>query len=63
MAEAGIIAPDERVELIEGEIIQMNGSPSGPIGKEHAVTLMRINRLIHALLDQSKYIIDQQNPV
>lgn len=58
MGETGIIGPDERVELIDGEILEMS-----PIGKEHAVTVRRINRLLHAGLDTKQYIIDQQNPV
>jgi Uma2 family endonuclease len=40
MAEAGILGADERVELIEGEIVQM-----APIGPRHAGCVINLNRL------------------
>jgi Uma2 family endonuclease len=58
MGEAGIIGPDERVELIRGEIVEMN-----PVGKEHDVAVRRINQALNQLLNTANYIIDQQNPV
>jgi len=51
MAEVGLLAPDARVELIEGEIIDM-----APIGKSHRAVVARFNRLLsratgdHAIL-------------
>ena len=39
MAEIGVLAPDARVELIEGEIIDM-----APIGKEHQSIVDQLNR-------------------
>jgi len=40
MAEVGLLAPDARVELIEGEIIDM-----APIGREHSSIVDQLNRL------------------
>ena len=40
MAQAKILGEDDRVELIEGEIINMT-----PIGSRHAGTVNRINHL------------------
>ena len=41
MAEAGILREDDRVELIEGEIIHMS-----PIGRAHLSTVDRLNHLL-----------------
>ena len=41
MGETGILGEDDRVELIEGEIIEMT-----PIGSPHASTVARIQHLL-----------------
>ena len=41
MAQAGILHEDDRVELIEGEIVEM-----APIGSHHAGVVDRLNRLL-----------------
>src|SRR5688500_14365457 len=41
MAEVGVLAPDARVELIEGEIIDM-----APIGKGHQSIVDQLNRVL-----------------
>ena len=57
MAETGILAPDERVELIEGEIIEMS-----PIGPRHAMCVDRIVQVMIEKLGRSVHL-RCQNPV
>lgn len=42
MAEVGLLAPEARVELIEGEIIDM-----APQGVAHAAIIRRMDRILH----------------
>jgi Uma2 family endonuclease len=57
MSEAGVFGNNERVELIEGEIIQM-----AAIGKRHAA---RVDRLANFFYEQvrRRAIIRVQNPI
>ena len=57
MAEAGIFHPDERVELIEGEIVQMS-----PISPRHAGCVINATRLFITRLGD-RAIVSPQNPV
>lgn len=57
MAEAGILTEDDRVELIEGEIIEMS-----PIGSRHAACVNRLNTLLNRQLEQAA-TVSIQNPV
>jgi Uma2 family endonuclease len=41
MAEVGVLQPDDRTELIEGEIVDMP-----PIGSRHASVVTRLTRLL-----------------
>ena len=47
MAEAGLFAPDERVELIDGEIVDMP-----PMGTRHAAQLSRLVDLLSAAIGE-----------
>lgn len=57
MAEAGILTPEDRVELIEGEIVQM-----AAIGVAHAFSVGAFNRLLGLALGD-RAILWPQNPV
>ncbi len=57
MGETGVLAPDARVELIEGEIFDM-----APIGKSHASIVDRLNRLF-VLAVGERAIVRVQGPV
>ena len=57
MGEAGILGPDDRVELIEGALIDM-----APIGSPHAGMVTRLNNLfVQALAGRA--VLSPQNPV
>jgi Uma2 family endonuclease len=57
MAEAGILRPDDRVELIEGEIIDM-----APIGSRHAAAVKRIAQVLTLALGKQA-TVSTQDPV
>lgn len=57
MVEAGVLHPDERLELLDGEIMQMS-----PIGSRHAATVSRLNALFSGATT-GQYIVSIQNPV
>ncbi len=57
MGETGILGEDERVELIDGEIIQM-----APIGTRHIGCVINANRLFLTRLGD-RAVISPQNPV
>jgi Uma2 family endonuclease len=54
MAEVGILPPDARVELIEGEIIDM-----APIGSGHGGTVMQLDRLLQRAVGDRAYVLVQ----
>ncbi len=57
MGEAGIFAKGERVELIEGEVVQMN-----PIGSRHAACVKELTWILSRVLNE-EHRLDVQNPV
>jgi Uma2 family endonuclease len=57
MGETGVLSPDARVELLEGEIIEMP-----PIGSTHAAWVDLINDLSHTQL-RGKAIVRIQSPI
>ena len=57
MAEAGIFAEDDRVELIDGEVRVMS-----PIGPRHAAIVKRLNALLTRHL-ADRAIVSVQDPI
>lgn len=57
MARAGVFSEDDRVELLEGEIVKMT-----PIGSRHAACVSRLTHLFTSTVGQ-RAIVWLQNPV
>lgn len=57
MISAGILHEDERVELIDGKIVDMT-----PIGTRHSACVRRINSIFNRKL-QGRVIVSVQNPL
>jgi Uma2 family endonuclease len=58
MAEVGLLASDERVELIEGEIIDMS-----PIGRRHAAAVSQLLELLSSAVGKRATIYCQSSIV
>lgn len=57
MAEAGVLAPDDRVELLDGRIYVMS-----PIGSEHAACVRRLDRFFQRRVGPHA-LVSVQSPV
>lgn len=57
MAEVGILDPDARVELLDGQVVEM-----APIGSRHAARVANLQRLFDRHL-QVEAIVWVQNPI
>jgi Uma2 family endonuclease len=57
LAEAGILSEDDRVELLEGQLVDMS-----PIGPRHALTIDVLNRLLPVALGGQAWL-RVQNPI
>ncbi len=57
MGEAGIFSEDDRVELIDGEVLQMS-----PIGWRHVWCVNALTMLL-ARLARGRYVVSVQNPL
>ena len=57
MAEAGVFGEDDRIELIEGEILEMS-----PIGSHHAARVARLQQRFGRVL-AGRVLVWTQNPI
>ena len=56
MAQADVFEPDDRVELVDGEVVKMS-----PIGTRHAACVMRLTHLMMPVGERA--IVSVQHPV
>lgn len=57
MVEAGLLSEDDRVELIDGEIVEM-----APIGTRHLACVVALTHLLTKASDD-RYFVSVQNPI
>ena len=57
MGEAGIFAEDDRVELVDGEVVEI-----APISWRHAHCVRQLINLLPGLVGD-RYLVDAQNPI
>lgn len=57
MAEAGILSEDDRVELVEGVVVEM-----AAMGSRHAACVDRLNRVLNSLVGE-KALVRVQSPI
>lgn len=57
MAATGILGEDDRVELIEGEVVDM-----APVGGEHVSCVTRLTRLLSRMVGDDAWV-SVQNPI
>lgn len=58
MGRAGVLSEDDRVELIDGEIVEMT-----PIGWRHANCVNALNMLLARFAQEDRYVVGVQNPL
>ncbi|WP_114312647.1 Uma2 family endonuclease [Thermus caldifontis] len=58
MVEAGVFPEDLRLELVEGELLEMS-----PIGPKHAYVVRRLTSLLAPLAQENKALLSVQNPL
>ncbi len=58
MEESGILGPEEHVELLEGELIDMS-----PIHPPHAICMNNLTRYFVKNTHENEWIVSVQNPV
>jgi hypothetical protein len=57
MGETGVLRPDARVELLDGQIIDMS-----PIGPSHGSVVKRLNHFFHGV-SQGRWLLAVQDPL